>query len=390
MTCLTPLTREKLMTNSSLYLTGDILTDTGWIQGRCHIENGQIAGLDGTPISENEGMSSDSPKYLPGFIDLHTHGCAGQDLMMGGESVAHIAKHQVQFGTTSFLATTMTAPLAQISQVLRDIQSYVETQAEHPHATVLGVHLEGPYINSNQLGAQPNFTRSAVLAEIQQLYEITPILVLTLAPECLSDPQLIHELSALNMRVQVGHSKGSYNDGVCALNNGASGFTHLFNAMSGLHHREPGIVGAALAHAEYAELIPDLIHVHPGAIRVALRAIPHLYCVTDSTSATGMPDGEYSLGSQTVHKCLGGVRLADGTLAGSTLTMIGALKNLHQIGLTVQEASHRLSGVPAQYLGLSQLGRIATGCVADILQVDNQLELNKVYLRGTEWEQQNA
>ena len=114
---------------------------------------------------------------------------------------------------------------------------------------------------------------------------------------------------------------------------GASGFTHLFNAMSPLHHREPGIVGAALAHAEYAELIPDLLHVHPGAIRVALRAIPCLYCVTDSTAAAGMPDGEYKLGSHTVTKCLGGVRLPDGTLAGSTLTMDQALRNLVKIGL---------------------------------------------------------
>ena len=186
----------------------------------------------------------------------------------------------------------------------------------------------------------------------------------------------------MGIRVQIGHSKGSYDDAVSALNHGASGFTHLFNAMSGLHHRQPGIVGAALAHAEFVELIPDLIHVHPGAIRAALRAIPKLYCVTDSTSATGMPDGEYRLGSQTVHKCLGGVRLADGTLAGSTLTMIDALKNLQHIGLTVQEASYRLSGVPAQYLGLNQIGVIKVGAVADILQIDRNLVLQHVYVRG--------
>ena len=129
---------------------------------------------------------------------------------------------------------------------------------------------------------------------------------------------IIESLCDAGYRIQIGHTSGSYDEGVQAMACGARGFTHLFNAMSGLHHREPGMVGAALAHAQYAEIIPDLIHVHPGAIRVALRAIPCLYCVTDSTAATGMPDGEYRLGSHTVYKCLGGVRLADGTLAGST------------------------------------------------------------------------
>ncbi len=139
---------------------------------------------------------------------------------------------------------------------------------------------------------------------------------------------------------------------MAALEAGASSFTHLYNAMTGLHHREPGIVGAALAHARYAELIPDLLHVHPGAIRVALRSIPCLYCVTDSTAAAGMPDGQYKLGSHTVTKCLGGVRLPDGTLAGSTLTMDQALRNLVKIGLPLAEASQRLSQFLADYLGL--------------------------------------
>jgi N-acetylglucosamine-6-phosphate deacetylase len=117
----------------------------------------------------------------------------------------------------------------------------------------------------------------------------------------------------------------------------------LFNAMSPMHHRDPGMVGAALAHAAYAEIIPDLLHVHPGAIRAALRAIPRLYVVTDSTSAAGMPDGEYHLGSQRVTKCLGGMRLAGGTLAGSTLTMDQALRNLVSIGLPIADVSARLS-----------------------------------------------
>jgi N-acetylglucosamine-6-phosphate deacetylase len=163
---------------------------------------------------------------------------------------------------------------------------------------------------------------------------------------------------------------------------GVSGFTHLFNAMTPLRHREPGIVGAALAHAKYAELIPDLVHVHPGAIRAALRAIPHLYCVTDSTAATGMPDGKYQLGSHTVHKCMGGVRLADGTLAGSTLTMDQALRNLVDIGVELDDASRRLSTFPADYIGEFDRGRLAEGTCADIAVLTHELKLKSVFVEG--------
>ena len=163
---------------------------------------------------------------------------------------------------------------------------------------------------------------------------------------------------------------------------GACSVTDLYNAMSPLHHREPGILGAALAHAHFAELIPDLLHVHPGAIRAALRAIPCLYCVTDSTAATGMPDGEYQLGSHTVTKCLGGVRLADGTLAGSTLTMDQALRNLVKIGLPLAEASQRLSQFPADYLGIEDRGRLQPGSWADCVRLDRSLNLTAVMVEG--------
>jgi N-acetylglucosamine-6-phosphate deacetylase len=191
-------------------------------------------------------------------------------------------------------------------------------------------------------------------------------------------------LRAAGFQVQIGHTLGSYEDGVAALERGAGGFTHLFNAMTGMHHREPGIVGAALAHARYAEIIPDLLHVHPGAIRAALRAIPCLFCVTDSTAATGMPDGDYRLGRHRVTKCLGGVRLADGTLAGSTLTMDQALRNLITIGLSLEDASRRVSTCAAEYLGLSDRGRLVEGVRADLVVVDRDLHLQRVIAEGEE------
>jgi N-acetylglucosamine-6-phosphate deacetylase len=249
-------------------------------------------------------------------------------------------------------------------------------------ARVAGVHLEGPYINAGKLGAQPSHSRAANLEEIDRCCALAPVRVVTLAPEIAGHHEAIRALSARGVRVQVGHSAGSYEDGVAALQQGVTGFTHLFNAMTGLHHREPGMVGAALAHAEYAEMIPDLLHVHAGALRAALRAIPRMYCVTDATSATGMPDGEYRLGSHRVSKCLGGVRLADGTLAGSALTMDQAMRNLVSIGLTLEDASHRLSRYPADYVGLADRGRLALGAWADVVVLDRDLRIIAVYGEG--------
>jgi N-acetylglucosamine-6-phosphate deacetylase len=221
------------------------------------------------------------------------------------------------------------------------------------------------------------------LDELARLHALVPVRLLTLAPEVGDNLARIPELVAAGYRVQLGHTTGSYAQGVEALRAGAQGFTHLFNAMSGLHHREPGMVGAALAHARYAELIPDLLHVHPGAIRAALRAIPCAYCVTDSTAASGMPDGEYALGRQRVTKCLGGVRLADGTLAGSALTMDRALRNLvEHLGLELADASRRLSTYAADALALSDRGRLAVGAWADAVVLDRDLKITDVILEG--------
>jgi N-acetylglucosamine-6-phosphate deacetylase len=258
-------------------------------------------------------------------------------------------------------------------------------------ARVLGVHLEGPYINPGKLGAQPDYARPVSLDELARLHAIAPIRLITLAPEVPGNIQTLPVLIGAGYRVQIGHSAGSYEQGVEALALGATGFTHLFNAMSGLHHREPGMVGAALAHGRYAEIIPDLLHVHPGAIRVALRSIPGLYCVTDSTAAAGMPDGDYKLGRHTVTKCMGGVRLPDGTLAGSTLTMDEALRNLvDRLGLELADASRRVSTLAANYLGLADRGRLQPGAWADAVVLDRDLQLKDVFVEGVAIEHAHA
>ncbi len=361
----------------SNHLNGNILTPDGWVHGAIRFGE-RVDGIDGGAGSPD--VNADD-YIIPGFIDLHVHGGGGKDIMQGGDAPHVIATMHAQHGTTSLLATTMTAPPEDLFVALKAIGAAC-AQRRPGSARILGVHLEGPYINSGKLGAQPAYSRPATLAEVQHLGTLAPMRLITVAPEIPGHLDLVRALSDAGIRVQIGHTLGSYEDGVAALEHGAHGFTHLFNAMPGLHHREPGMVGAALAHARYAEIIPDLLHVHPGAIKVALRAIPHLYCVTDSTSATGMPDGEYMLGRHLVHKCMGGVRLPDGTLAGSTLTMDQALRNLVSIGLDLADASRRVSTNAADYLGETQRGRLAPGCFADLVVLDRDLQIKAVYIEG--------
>ncbi len=366
-----------------LRVEGDILTPHGFVRGVLEHRHGRILRIEGAPRTEGEARREARSLVLPGFIDTHVHGGGGSDTMEGGEAVDRIARLHVRHGTTSLLATTMTAPLPEVEAAMRALAPACASRLPGA-ARVLGVHLEGPYINPGKLGAQPDFVRPASIAEIRELNTLAPIRLITLAPELPGNLEIIVALRAAGFQVQIGHTLGSYEDGVAALERGAGGFTHLFNAMSGMHHRAPGIVGAALAHARYAEIIPDLLHVHPGAIRAALRAIPCLFCVTDSTAATGMPDGKYRLGRHRVTKCLGGVRLADGTLAGSTLTMDQALRNLVTIGLGLEDASRRVSSHAAEYLGLPDRGRLVEGAHADLVLLDRELKLQRVIVEGEE------
>ncbi len=371
------------MTTLQTRIEGHILTPTGFVLGTLTLDaQGRIAGINGTPVATAVVRDSGVPIVLPGFIDLHVHGGAGHDIMEGGDAALHVATLHARHGTTSLLATTMTAPQSDLDTAFAAMGSLCAQRAPNA-ARVLGVHLEGPYISEARLGAQPPFARPASLAEIHRLHAMAPIRLITLAPEVGGNEALIAQLVAEGFKVQLGHTTGSYEQGVAAMRCGATGFTHLFNAMSALHHREPGMVGAALAHAEFAEVIPDLLHVHPGAIHAALRAIPKLYCVTDSTSAAGMPDGDYKLGRHTVTKCMGGVRLADGTLAGSVLSMDQALRNLvDTLGLDLADASKRVSTYAADHMGLQDRGRLQSGAWGDVVVLNRDLALQAVWVEG--------
>lgn len=355
-------------------IEGRVLIAEGFRDARLTIADGRI--VDIAPLAEPQ-----SRLVIPGFVDLHCHGGGGAEVMQAGDAVRRVAASHARSGTTAFLATTMTAPVEAIEAALTAVGAAAADQRPD-EAAILGVHLEGPFISRDRLGAQPDFVRQGDIALVEALDRLAPIRVVTCAPEADPDGTLTRWLDARGIRVQIGHSSCDYETAAACFAHGRHGVTHMFNAMTPLHHRAPGIVGAALAHARYAELIPDLLHVHPGAIRAALRAIPDLYAVSDASPAAAAGDGEYRFGTQTVFKCGNGVRLADGTLAGSSLTMLQAFRNLVAIGLSREEASARTARIPADYLGLADRGRIAVGAVADLVVLDDDLELAAVMLRG--------
>jgi N-acetylglucosamine-6-phosphate deacetylase len=353
---------------------GHILTSGGWVDGRIEFDSHIVT------IEEDE-VPTDAPYIIPGFVDLHVPGGGGADVMQGEEAVRTAAQLHARHGTTSFLPATITAPEDELITALAGIGK-AQTTRQTGEARVLGAHMEGPYINEAKLGAQPPFARDPDPAFLEVVMGEGIVKLVTLAPEVTDGLEMIRQLAAAGVVVQIGHSDADYEMACAALEAGARGFTHLFNAMSPLHHRAPGVAGAALAHGEYAALIPDGVHVAPGAMKVALQAIPKLFVVTDATAAAGMPDGEYPLGAHTVTKRDGSVFLDDDTLAGSALTMDQALANLLNLGLSLDEASLRTSTYPADFISRLDRGRIRAGAWADLVVLDPAHKLVEVIVEG--------
>lgn len=353
---------------------GTVLTPAGWMRGRVRFA-AAIQAVEPDPHAPEDRF------VLPGFVDLHVHGGGGADCMDGAEAVRRMAAFHARHGTTALLATTVTAP----ADDLRRAASGIGEAAARPApgaARVLGLHLEGPFINPAALGAQPPYAIPPDLNLAAELCALAPLRVATMAPEMDPDGALLNYLVGRGVRVQIGHTACTYAQAREALDRGAAGFTHLFNAMTGLHHRVPGAAGCALAHAAHAECIADLQHVGEGALRAALRAIPGLYAVTDAVAAAGMPNGEYRLGRHAIHKVGGAVRLADGGLAGSVLTMDQALRNWLALGLELGDAALRVSTIPAGYLGLPDRGAIKPGAAADLVLTDAAGRLAGVFAEG--------
>ena len=353
------------------------------------IEDEQI--VDVRPELQAPADSIAVPDLItPGFIDLHVHGGDGADFMDGtDEAVGQITAFHARNGTTALAATTLSGSRGDLHSAVSTIAR--AAPAIHRGAEVCGIHLEGPYINARRAGAQNiSSIRPADIQEINTLISAAPQLrwIITVAPEIEGVRALIEHFRD-RVVFSIGHTAADYGDAVLALEWGASHFTHLFNAMTGMHHREPGVVGAALVSTDAtAELIADGIHVHPAVMRVAIRAMPNrIALVTDAVRASGMPQGTYKLYQHEFTVFPGGAaRLADGTLAGSTLTMQRAVQNMIELaGLPIEMVLPLATEIPARILGVSdRKGKIAAGYDADLVILTPKFEVPRVFVRGRE------
>ncbi|MGO4497913.1 N-acetylglucosamine-6-phosphate deacetylase [Paenibacillus sp. 2RAB27] len=383
---------------SELLISGaKVVTEQGIIEnGLVHVIDGKLAyvgeqtGWQNTASPSVVRIEADGKWLLPGFIDVHVHGGYGADFMdANSETLDTITKFHASHGTTGMLATTMTATREAIDRVLVEVHSYMEQGM--PYTQLLGVHLEGPFISPKWAGAQdPKLMVTPQLDWLKDWHERFPQLMkqLTLAPEREGGYEMIAWLRDQGIVAACGHTDASYADIQSAVAVGLSHAVHTFNAMKPLHHREPGTVGAVLTDARISgEVIADGIHVHPAAIKLlTMVKQPHgLLLITDAMSAAGLGDGQYDLGGQAVTVQAGVARLTEGgALAGSTLTMIDALRFMvREVGVSVAEASRYASGNPARLLGLEAThGSIAAGKHADLLLISSELELEQVWVHG--------
>tara|TARA_Y100000590_G_C15620894_1_gene977522 strand:+ start:253 stop:1338 length:1086 start_codon:yes stop_codon:yes gene_type:complete len=330
-------------------------------------------------ISEEKNFEIDNI-IIPGFIDLHCHGGNGFDTMGGLESIKKLSKYHLLNGTTAMLPTTLTATLNDTRKALIGLNDLIK---KNKYTTnIIGTHLEGPFINSDKLGAQPPFAQLPNIDFIKEIQKIALIRIVTLAPELKDSEKLIDYLINNNIKVQIGHSLADYDNCIKLMDKHAIGFTHLYNAMSGIDHHNPGVTIAALNRADYAEIICDLIHVSKANIYLAHKSIPGLYAISDSISATGMPDGNYDFSNFKIKKRHGIAMINGKTLAGSVINMHDTFKKLISINLSLQEAVAMTSYNPAKYLNEKKLGYIKKGFYSNLLILNNQFDIKEIYLYG--------
>jgi N-acetylglucosamine-6-phosphate deacetylase len=359
---------------------GSILTPDGWVTGKVKFAGHRISAVDGQMTTA--GAKPKSPFVLPGFIDLHVHGGGGGDWQGGEEGVRTLVRYHTSFGTTVIAPTTAVGPVPVIEESLSAITSIAAARLPG-EAIVLGAHLEGPFLNPSKPGAMPAsliLKGDALLA--RNWIEKYKVVIATVAPEVPGGLAVIKALAERGCRVQIGHSIATPQVAEEAFHCGCSGFTHLFNAMSQMEHRSPGVAAYALAKGRFAEIITDLVHVDATVILAAYRAIPRLYAITDATVA-GMPDGNFAWGSR--HLIRQGQRVTlenRTTLAGSAITMLDAFRNLISLGLSLEQAAEMTSARQAEYLDLRDVGRIESGARACLVKLDEDLKLQGIWVDG--------
>ncbi len=367
-------------------LRGNIVTDgevfSNWV---LVVEDDHIFSL----TREAEGIqveNLDDCFIVPGFVDVHTHGAVGHDVMdCNPEGIVKMAEFLASHGVTSFLPTTTTLDIETTLKAISAVE--IAKSLNKNGAKIIGIHLEGPFINPKHKGAQnEKYIIEPTREILEKLTSSSLIRLVTIAPEVSGAIPAIKFFKDRGIYVSLGHSDATYEDTLKAIMAGANQITHMFNGMRAFHHREPGIMGAGLIEDSLkCQIIADGIHSHFSAIRLVYRTkgYKNIILISDSMSATGLSDGKYELGGLNVTVRSGAPRLPDGRLAGSTLTLDVAIKNVvNKALIPLPFAIEMASRVPAESIGEATLGSFSYGNKADIVVLDRDFKVVRTYIDG--------
>jgi len=357
-----------------------------WDSARAEFVGGVLSwNPEGIIDAVRTAPSSEALFVVPGFVDLHVHGSGGRDVMDASpEALTTIAVQLARYGVTGFLATTLTATAQDLARAVDAVAAYKESdQGAH----ILGMHLEGPFIDPEHRGAQPQERiRSMDQREMQDLLRRANgcIRLMTMAPEMPGGLEGISWLVEQGVRVNIGHTGATLEAAEEAIDRGADGVTHLFNAMPALHHRSPGPVGLALSDPRvFVEIIADGVHIHPRVVKMAFAAAQgRMVAITDGISAVGLPPGKHHLGELTVDVDEVAVRLPSGTLAGSKLTLDQAYRNLVSWGIDEAVVIPSLTETPWRRIGMKGHGRLISGLSADFVVMNRDRRVLQTVRRG--------
>ena len=333
------------------------------------LDGGKIVSVE--PDTGRGDIDAGGNLLLPGLIDVHTHGCIGMDTM--DADFEPMCRFYAEHGTTSFLPTTMTMGYDALERVTK-------AKTDFPGAEILGFHFEGPYISEKHKGAQnPAYIKKPSAEEFSHFKNVKMV---TIAPESEGSAEFIRAVTP-ECIVSIGHTDCTYETALEAIENGASCLTHTYNAMPPFHHRNPGPIGAAFEKHIYAQIICDGFHISKPVVLATYKMFgaDRMVLISDSIRSAGLPDGEYESGGLKVFLKNGAARLADGTIAGSSATLLDCVKKAVEFGIPLDDAVRMASRTPAELLGVKK-GRIEPGYDADLLITDRELNIKTVITAG--------
>ena len=370
------------------YENGWIFADGRFVRGGFSVENGRFAHV----LEEGPAEDLDGALVIPGLVDIHVHGCAGADFSDGDYAgLVRMARYLARRGVTSFAPASMTLPYDALDKAFH-AAARLRREGLADGARLMGIQMEGPFLSREKRGSQnPAYLRLPDWDRFLRLYDAAEGLlrIVDVAPELPGAVEFTRRASE-KCRVSVAHTAAGYDQAAAVFDAGATHLTHLFNAMSGIHHRHPGPIGAASERENItAELICDGIHVHPSAVRMAFRLFPGRIClISDALRCCGMADGSYSLGGQEILLSGGVARLTGGAIAGSAADLYQCMRRAVSFGIPREQAVWAATALPARVIGReSETGAIADGRAADFVICGGELEPEAVYLGGKRLEQ---